>query len=471
MTADLPDYDPHLLEQQIALVREMHRRGWYSDEELQRQIERLQAEDREKRARFIAAGYRKFNIPKLEREFHETMARKEHLKLSRTHHWLYAWNAEPEENPFDLVSCWWKDDTEKERAKHRKRAQPVIARLHDATSQPLEWLWTERMPLGKISLLTGDAGEGKSLIAGDLIARVTTGRDWPDGAAGHDPGEVLLITPGAGLLDVIRPRLEAAGADLLRLHPLSAVTWNDPQTGETEGEPFRLPVDGPLLEKFLARRENLRLMVIDPLSACLNLPAAAALRESALHDVLTDLADLADTHKLAILCVESARSGGLIATPSRRNWRAHYDVVFQSVWGVARDPRDRGRRLLLPIRHHLGDDRSGLQFSIQPGDLGAARIEWGRPEDEITYAEATGRVRLGRSIWSFSQTADAETWLRVYLADGEKPSLQIFSDARDQGFTEHPVRDALRRVASKFKQGHGGPWSWRLNKLPGISLR
>jgi hypothetical protein len=83
------------------------------------------------------------------------------------------------------------------------------------------------------------------------------------------------------------------------------------------------------------------------------------------------------------------------------------------------------------------------------------------PDDTITYAEATGRVRLGRSVWSFSQTADAEAWLRVYLADGEKASVDIFSDAREQGFTENPVRDALRRVATKRKQGRDG-WYWRL---------
>ncbi|HUG18005.1 MAG TPA: hypothetical protein VMM56_03455 [Planctomycetaceae bacterium] len=209
-------------------------------------------------------------------------------------------------------------------------------------------------------------------------------------------------------------------------------------------------------------RKHVRLVVIDPLSHFLHLPDKPAERGVAMHELLADLEWLAESQQTAIVCVESARRGGVIGTAERTQWRASYDPAFKSVWGVARDPRDRTRRLLLPVRHHLGDDRTGLQFTIEPGDLGTAHIAWGDPDDTLTYAEATGRVRLGRSVWSFSQTADAEAWLRVYLADGEKASVDIFIDAREQGFTENPVRDALRRVATKRKQGFEGNWFWRL---------
>lgn len=459
---ELPDYDPHRLERQIAILKEMHRRGWYTDDQLQQAIDNLREKDDEQRARFIEAGYRNFDIPKLEREFHEAMNREEHDKLSQTQRWLYPWNLEPPENMFDLI-CW-NPDPEIEQSKLRKQASSDAAPVQHCVARKVDWLWPGRLPLGKLSLLTGDASEGKSLIACDLVARVTNGSHWPDGSDGREPADVLLIAPHGRLSDVVLPRLEAAGADLSRVHVLSRVNWNDPKSGESHGDSFRLPVDGPILERTLQALPSLRLLVIDPLSDFLKLPAAPAERDVALHDVLGDLQALAQCRQFAVLCIDTARRGGIIGTAAGRQWRAHYDATFMTVWGVARDPRDRERRLFLPVRHELGDDRTGFQLTIEPCGLGTARIAWGQPEIAITYPEATGRVRLGRGIWSFSQTADAEAWLREYLKGGEKPSVQIFSDAREIGFTEFPLRSALRRVATKNKQGNGGAWSWRLRE-------
>lgn len=459
---ELPDYDPQQLKRNIALVREAHRRGLCTDEQLQQQIDRFTDEDYAQRARFIQAGYQKFDIPKLEQEFQTEMAREQHHKLSRTQCWHYSWNAPTPETMFDLVG--WNPDPERERAKLRKQATAEVIPVQHGAARKVDWLWPGRLPLEKVSLITGDASEGKSLIACDLAARVTNGSRWPDGADEREPADVLVIAPHSRLTDVVFPRLQAAGADLSRVYVLSRVTWNDRKSGERDGDAFQLPVDGLILEKTLKEHPAIRLLVIDPLSDFLALPPAPAEREIALHDVLGDLQLQAQIHRFAIVCVDTARRGGLIGTAGGRQWRAHYDSTFMTVWGVARDPRDRERRLFLPIRHELGDDRTGFQFSIEPCDLGTARIAWGRTEDAITYAEATGRVRLGRSIWSFSQTADAEAWLREYLKGGEKPSVEIFSDARKLGFTENPIRNALRRVASKGKQGFEGGWHWKLKE-------
>jgi hypothetical protein len=138
--------------------------------------------------------------------------------------------------------------------------------------------------------------------------------------------------------------------------------------------------------------------VIDPLSHFLHLPDKPSERAFASHELLADLESLAEARQVAIVCVESARRGGVIGTAERTQWRASYDPAFKTVWGVARDPRDRAQRLFLPVRHHLGDDRTGLQFTIEPGDRGIAQIAWGNPDDTLTFAEATSRVRLGRKL-------------------------------------------------------------------------
>ncbi|MBD3676301.1 MAG: AAA family ATPase [Planctomycetaceae bacterium] len=367
----------------------------------------------------------------------------------------YHWNATP---PADDGLLWPPGFWEPETNPDPRQPAPGdrLVPLDDLNASPPDWLWPQRIPRGKLTLLTGQGGDGKSIVAADLIARVTTGADWPDGSE-NKAANAFLLSPEHGLRDIVLPRLRTAGVNLTLTQLISTVA------GESqESKPFQFPAHGPLLEEIVRSRKRPGLLLIDSLSEFLDLPSDPTARQRHLQEVLFDLETLADTHDVAVICVETVRPGGIVPLPHKNQWRADYDPTFKAVWGVARDPRDRQRRLLLPIRHHLGDDRLGFQFSIVPDADGIAAVEWGEPDDSITFAEAIGRVRLGRSVWSFSQTAQAESWLRQYLAAGEKKSVEIFSDARKAGFTQHPVRDALNRVARKFKQGQRGPWSWRL---------
>lgn len=371
----------------------------------------------------------------------------------------YHWNQSPIPKPDVLpLPTFWEQDTETTSASPQRPAKCLAQ--EEITASPLNWLWPGHLACGKVSLLTGRSGDGKSLVVADLIARVTTGHNWPDENS-QQPAQAMLLTPDHGLQDIVLPRLEAAGANLSALQFVSTVTRVD-RAGREISDRFSLPLDGPLLEKTLAASENLSLLVIDPLSEFLDKSTKPSEREGLLSELLDDLTSLAEAHNIAVVCVETMRSGGIVPLPRGNAWQADYDSHFTAVWGVARDPRHRAGRLFLPIRHHLGNDRLGYRFEIATNPEGIAFIIWGEADETITFAEATGRVRLGRSVWSFSQTAQAESWLRLYLADGEKSSVDILSDAREAGFTEHPVRDALRRIATKFKQPLPGGWSWRL---------
>src|SRR5437764_5391002 len=79
--------------------------------------------------------------------------------------------------------------------------------------RPLSWLWPGRLALGKLALLEGDPGQGKSLAAFDLCARLSTGRPMPDGSSGPDVANVIILNGEDGEEDTIRPRLERLGAD------------------------------------------------------------------------------------------------------------------------------------------------------------------------------------------------------------------------------------------------------------------
>src|ERR1700693_139268 len=112
--------------------------------------------------------------------------------------------------------------SKKRKGQARMNGRAVTVRLSDVQAKQARWLWPCYIPLGKLTLLDGDADKGKSLLTLDLAARMTTGRAFQDGASCEAGGAVILSTED-DLEDTIRPRLDAAGADPSRVVCLAGV--------------------------------------------------------------------------------------------------------------------------------------------------------------------------------------------------------------------------------------------------------
>jgi len=105
---------------------------------------------------------------------------------------------------------------------------PVILRLHEVTPRKVLWLWHHRIPRGKLTLIAGDGGIGKSLLTMDIAQRVSSGRPWPDSLAEANPsGGVVIVSAEDDVDDTIVPRLKAAGADLTRIVAIQGVEYTD----------------------------------------------------------------------------------------------------------------------------------------------------------------------------------------------------------------------------------------------------
>ena len=102
-----------------------------------------------------------------------------------------------------------------------KPRRPSMICLADVEPEDIGWLWPDRIPLGKLTVMSSDPGCGKSTVTMDMAARVSTGRAWPLVFGGVAPiGSVLFLSAEDGLADTIRPRLDAAGADVAKVHAL-----------------------------------------------------------------------------------------------------------------------------------------------------------------------------------------------------------------------------------------------------------
>src|SRR5215831_1659757 len=141
---------------------------------------------------------------------------------------------------------------------------------------PVDWLWPGRLPLGKLAILDGDPGVGKSLVTLDLCARLSTGRPFPDGSSGPGPSNSIVLDGEDNADDTVRPRLQALAADLERVFVLDRATL--------DGQPRCFPAVLDDLDQALART-GACLLVINPIIAFLG-PNIQSNSEQSIRQVL-----------------------------------------------------------------------------------------------------------------------------------------------------------------------------------------
>ncbi|MFW6062320.1 MAG: AAA family ATPase, partial [Planctomycetota bacterium] len=148
----------------------------------------------------------------------------------------------------------------------KKAVEPAVmqfVRLADVEAQDVHWLWLNRFARGKLSLLAGHPGLGKSQITIDIAARVTRGSPWPNGEGLALLGNVIFLSAEDDPADTIRPRMDAAGADVERAFVIAAIREKGTQRG------FDLTRDLDRLDQLVQEIGDVRLIVIDPISAYL----------------------------------------------------------------------------------------------------------------------------------------------------------------------------------------------------------
>ena len=162
--------------------------------------------------------------------------------------------------------------------------------LADIKAEHIKWLWKNRIPEGKLSLIVGDPGIGKSFFTIFMAAHVTTGKPWPGSFAPIEVGKVLMLSAEDGLVDTVRPRADAAGADAKKIYVIE---------GYKEGRLLNLSRNLDKLEDALKEDRKIKLIVIDPLSAYLG--RTDTHRDSEVRQTLAPLSFLAEKYGVAII--------------------------------------------------------------------------------------------------------------------------------------------------------------------------
>lgn len=327
------------------------------------------------------------------------------------------------------------------------KGTPKLTRLADVEPEEVEWLWPGRVPLGKISLLEGDPGLGKSTVGIDLAARVSRGLTLPGGGS-FGPAPVVLLSAEDGLGDTVRPRLDAAGGDVNVIYSLSLVVGDAEQLPTIDG-------DLPRIERAVAEAKA-RLLVIDPLMAYLG-GEVNSYRDQDVRRALAPLAKMAERLHVAVLVVRHLTKGGGAAAIYRGGGSIGIVGAARSALLVAKDPDDDARRIVASVKSNLAKPPASLAYRIEEASNGAPRLLWeegdaGITADELLAAQGPG-LEEGRP------RDLAVAFLARYLSGGPRPSDEVVRDGEAQGVSERTLKRARKDLGViSTKRGFPGTW-------------
>jgi hypothetical protein len=327
--------------------------------------------------------------------------------------------------------------------------------------ESVSWIWPGRVPAGKLSLFVGDPGKGKSLVALDLAARVSSGRAFPDGAT-CVRGDVLILTSEDGLDDTVLPRLSAAKADLERVHCIESVkvTLSD---GQTVPSSFSLQRDLANLEVAFAKHPGFKLIILDPLSAYLG-SNVNSWRDSEVRALLTPLCEFAErtgVGNVGIMHMRKSETDAML----RVSGSIAFVAAARAAWGFGEDPDDPSRRIMMPIKNNLAQTGNSLGYQIMSNAAGVPYLDWDATPRDVDADEVLG-VSAKERRERTSRQEEAVEWLQERLSDGPVQTEEIGAEAKKARISWRTLRRAKDMLGVKHhKSSVGGKWYWELAEV------
>jgi hypothetical protein len=328
--------------------------------------------------------------------------------------------------------------------------------MSDVEPQDVAWLWHPYIPLGKLTLLEGDPGLGKTFISLTLAAAITRG--WPllsqTGVPGddHEPADVLYMSAEDGLADTLRPRLDAAGADVTRVHALTGWRLTDEQGKAVEGAVTL--GDVPVLEQALTQVKP-KLVVIDPLQAFMG-AGVDMHRANETRPLLTALGNLAEKYNLAVVCIRHLNKtvGGKALYAGLGS--IDFAAAARSVLQVGEHD---GERLLAHVKSSLAPQGKSIRYELVDGAVNWLGIS------DVTAEQMRGPQPQGAE--GESTTEAAVTFLQDFLDDGPQPASSAFTVAKQEGISERTLQRAKAQLEVKSQRSSAGndgagKWLWSL---------
>ena len=308
-----------------------------------------------------------------------------------------------------------------------KKDSVKIIRMSDVKLTPVNWLWKPYLPFGKLSVLQGNPGEGKTYFAMHLAAACTNGKLLPNMEL-LEPFNMIYQTAEDGLGDTVKPRLIEAGADLDRVLVI-------------DDSEVQLTLSDERIEKAIIEN-NARLVIIDPIQAYLGADVDMN-RANEVRPIFMRLGQVAQRTGCAILLIGHLNKAAGMQSLQRGLGSIDIAAAVRSVMFIGKLKHDPTMRILTHEKSSLAPPGASLAFSL--GDEGGFR--W-VGEYDITADEMLSGIEPRRE----TKTQQAKDLICALLAGGKRVlSEDIDKAALDKGIPGRTVRDAKRELGNALK--------------------
>jgi putative DNA primase/helicase len=344
----------------------------------------------------------------------------------------------------------------------------ILLRASEVSPEPITWLWNGWLAAGKLHVLGGAPGTGKTTIALAMAASVSTGGRWPDGTRSAT-GNVVIWSGEDDPKDTLVPRLALAGANLSRIYFVTSVLDGD------ERRSFDPAIDTEPLRRKLLEIGDARLLIVDPIVSAIS---GDSHKNAEVRRGLQPLVDLAASMQCALLGVTHFSKGTGGRDPVERlTGSLAFGALARIVWVAARQQEagEDGRtvRLLCRAKSNIGPDDSGVEYDLRQAELkahpgiSATFVQWGEAltgsaRELLATAEAVGDDGDGGSV------AGAKRFLLDLLEEGPRPARIIKADADGAGVSLAALKRAKKALGVEAVKVGGffgkekQQWIWRL---------
>jgi putative DNA primase/helicase len=316
----------------------------------------------------------------------------------------------------------------------------------------VQWLWPKRIPKGKLTILGGDPGLGKSFLTLDITARISVGGVWPDEGQ-VEQGNVLLFTVEDDLEDTVYPRLNQLEADMGHIYAINPVV----QEGEKQAI---LSVEKHLTQLEIAILERKAvLLVLDPLLAFTG-RKADTYKMSDVRAVLSPLAAMADRTRCSILgIIHLNKRSSEMNSLYRLTASLDFVAAARSVLAVGKHPDYPDKCVLAGVKANLSQMPKSLMFHIDNNGY----FRWGQQVD------LDANALLGAAPVDPHARNEAKEFLKdILVGKGDVPAKEVLEGAETLGIKKSTLNRAKKelgvavaQVGEPGKRGGGG-WVWRM---------
>ena len=306
----------------------------------------------------------------------------------------------------------------------------------NVTPKKVDWLWYPYIPLGKLTVIQGDPGDGKSTFVLNLVALLTCGLPMPDGYKSNCSRIAVYQCAEDGIADTIKPRLQQAGA---KCDQVAYIVDDD----------IALTLEDGRIEAVI-KETRASVFIIDPIQAFMP-PDADMLCATKMRSILRKLAATAEKYRCAVILIGHMNKGSGMNPLYRGLGSIDIAAIARSVLMISRDAADPALRYMYPIKTSLAPEGPAIAFSFKEG----GGLEW-QGEYEINPAK-----HVEHSTVKKSKREKARAKMQQMLKKKDRPANEIYAALAEIGIGSRTVEKAKKEMRIRTYRS-GNCWYWAL---------